>query len=153
MEAAIKESFFSYLFLALFIGVSLIQLCFAFVKKIKNVENSKIRMILCVTICSAAFCFWLFFFVIGELYPISLAYSECKNGLTEETVGVIDSIEQEGKDRVRLVIKGTEYTMVYSSSEPFANIGKDIVEGDYVKISFGEKSKYLFDIYETNLVP
>lgn len=153
MEEIIRKSVFLYLFLAIFVGVILIQICFYVVEKTRIFENSKIRTAVSITICGAVFCFWLFFFIVRELYPISLACYECKNEVTNESIGVIETIEQEGKDRVRLVINGKEYTLVYNSSKPFVNIGKDIVEGDSVKISFGEKSKYIFDIYEIDFVP
>ena len=47
----------------------------------------------------------------------------------------------------------TEYTMVYSSLNSNDIISRDIDEGDTVKIEFGVKSKYIFDICEFNISP
>ena len=85
-----------------------------------------------------------------NLYPISLAYYEYNHNLTEEKVGVIDSIEQNVKDRIYLIIDNAEYTLVDSSESPAVIIGRDIDEGDAVKFKFGVKSKYIFEIYELN---
>lgn len=153
MEGLLKQSFFSYLFLTVFIGVMIIQFCFITEKKTRNIENKNIRTVLCIAICSTLVCFWVYFFAYMKLYPISLAYSEYENNLTEETVGIVDSIAQDGKDRIHLIIDDTKYTMVYNSANMFIDIGKDIAEGDCVKITFGENSKYIFDIYKANVSP
>ena len=150
MEELIKQSFLTYLFLALFLGIVFIELCFLAIKKAKIIPNFIIRIISCIVICCMFVFLWVYFFVYINLYPISLAYSEYNKDLTEESVGVVDNIEQEGKDRIHLIIDDEEYIMVYSSSNPFANIGTDIVNGDCVKFKYGEKSKYIFDIYEVN---
>ena len=153
MEDLIKQSFLSYLFLALFIGIVCVQLCIFAIQKTKAIANHKIRFTSCIAICTVFVILWGYLFVYTNLFPISLAYSECKKGVTEETVGIIESIEQDGKDRVNIVINGKEYVMVYASAHPFVDIDTDITEGDSVKISFGKKSKYIFDIYEIDFVP
>ena len=85
-----------------------------------------------------------------NLYPISLAYYEYNHDFAEEKIGVIDGIEQDGKDRLCLNIDNTEYTMVYSSVKHSIIEDRDIDKGDTVKIKFGVRSKYIFDIYELN---
>lgn len=75
-------------------------------------------------------CLWAWHFVYMNLYPISSAYYEYTHDLTEEKVGVIECIEQKGKDRIKVIINRTEYTMVHSSANPLVIIGKDIDEGD-----------------------
>ena len=72
--------------------------------------------------------------------------------VSRKKIGVINSIEQDGKDRINLIIDNTEYTMVYSSLNNYI-ISRDIDEGDTVKIEFGVKSKYIFDICEFNISP
>ncbi len=111
------------------------------------------KTVLRSSISSILICFWIWFFVYVNLYPISLAYYEYNHDFAEEKIGVIDSIEQDSKDRIKLIIGSTEYTMVYSSVSPAFIIGKDFDEGDTVKIKFGVESKYIFDIYKLNTIP
>lgn len=92
-------------------------------------------------------------FVYMNLYPISLACFEYDHDIVEEKIGVINNIEYDVKDRMNLIIDNTEYTMVYSSVSTDDIIGRDIDEGDTVKIKFGTKSKYIFDIYRSNTSP
>ena len=83
-----------------------------------------------------------------NLFPISLAYYEYNHNLVEEKTGVVESIEQDGKDRINIIIDDTEYTIVHSSVNPVFIIGGDIDKGDNVKIIFGVNSKFIFDIME-----
>jgi hypothetical protein len=114
----------------------------------KDIENKKIKTVLRFGISGALVCLWAWFFVYKNFYPISLAYYEYNHNLVEEKIGVIERIEQNGKDRISISIDNTEYTVVHSSVNPLFVIGKDIDEGDTVKIEYGEKSRYVFDIHE-----
>ena len=122
-------------------------------KKTKDIENKKIKTVLRFGISGVLVCLWAWHFVYINLYPISLAYYEYSHNSVEEKIGVINSIEQDGKDRINLIIDNTEYTMVYSSLNSDDIISRDIDEGDTVKIEFGVKSKYIFDICELNISP
>ena len=153
MYELIKSSLQSYVFAAAFSGLWVLSAVYATFKNTKNIENKKLKTILRFSISSVLICFWTWFFLCVNLYPISLAYYEYNHNFTEEKVGVIDSIEQNGKDRICLIIDNAEYTMVDSSVSPAFIIGKDIDEGDTVKIKFGVRSKYIFDIYELNTRP
>jgi len=55
-----------------------------------------------------------------------LAYYEYKHDFTEEKIGVVEGIEQDGKDRINIIIDNTEYTMVYSSVSPTVVIVRHI---------------------------
>lgn len=122
-------------------------------KNTKNIESKKIKTVLRFGISGVLVCFWIWFFIYVNLFPISLAYYEYSRNSVEEKIGVINSIEQDGKDRINLIIDNTEYTMVYSSLNSDDIISRDIDEGDTVKIEFGVKSKYIFDICELNISP
>ena len=148
MYELIKSSLQSYAFVAAFTGLCVLSVVYATFKNTKNIENKKLKTILRFSISSVLICFWTWFFLCVNLYPISLAYYEYNHNFAEEKIGVIDSIEQEGKDRIYLIIDNAEYTMVDSSVSPAVIIGRDIDEGDTVKIKFGVRSKYIFDIYE-----
>ena len=119
-------------------------------KKTKKIENKKIKTVLRFGISGVLVCLWAWHFVYINLYPISLAYYEYSHNSVEEKIGVINSIEQDGKDRIALIIDNTEYRLVHSSTDPAVIIGKDIAEGDAVRVTFGAKSKYVFDIYKSN---
>ena len=149
----IKSSLQSYAFVAAFSGLWCLLVIYGTFKKTKNVPNKKKKAVLRFGISGALLCLWAWLFVYTNLYPISLAYYEYNHDFAEEKIGVIDGIEQDGKDRIYLNIDNAEYTMVYSSVSPAFIIGKDIDEGDTVKIKFGVRSKYIFDIYELNTRP
>ena len=145
MEELLKTSFGAYLGIALFLGIVGALLVHGAIENTKEMENKKIKFALRIAICSIVVCLWMCF-VYMQLSPISLAYYEYNHDIVEEKTGVINSIEQDGKDRMNLIIDNAEYTMVYSSTEPNVIIGRDIDEGDTVKIKFGEKSMYIFEI-------
>jgi len=153
VESLLRVSFLTHTFVAIFTGFLLFRIVFGIIKKAKKIENRKMRIILCIAVSSVLSCFWFWFFVYHNLYPISLAYYEYNQDVVEEKFGIIDSIEQDGKDRICLIIDNIEYTMVHSSVKPFVIIGKDIDKGDAVKIKFGAKSKYIFDIYQSSTKP
>lgn len=148
MEELIKNCLLFYIFATAFMGIWTFQVVYGTFKKTKNIEGKKIKIALRLAISIVLVCLLVWDFVYN-LYPVSLAYYEYKNNLAEEKIGVIDSIEQESRDRMHFIIDNTEYTMVYSSTDPFVIIGWDIDEGDTVKFKFGEKSKYIFDIYRS----
>ncbi len=147
MEDLIKTNVLSYAFMAAFIGFCvLLFICDTF-KRTKNVESKKIKTVLRFGISGVLVCFWLWVFVCVNLLPISLAYYEYNHDLAEEKTGVIESIEQDTKDRIYIIIDNTEYVMVHSSASPAVIIGRDIDEGDTVKVKFGERSKFIFEIF------
>ena len=146
MGELIKTSFSTYIFVAIFVGFWIVLFTIGLIKKTKKIENNKIKMALRIVICSAITSLWAYFFVYVNAYPISLAYYEYKNNLAEEKIGVIDSIDQDVKDRIHINIDGTVYTMVYSSQKPYNNVTIDIVQGDTVWLLAGENSMYIFDI-------
>ena len=150
MYELIKSSFQAYASAAAFSGVWILLAVYGTFKNTKKIENKKMKTVLRFSIGSVLICFWIWFFVCVNLYPISLAYYEYNHDFAEEKIGVIDGIKQDGKDRIYLNIDNEEYTMVDSSVSPAFIIGKDIDEGDTVKIKFGVRSKYIFDIYELN---
>jgi len=143
------ENLSAYAFATVFTGlfVSLI-ICGTF-KKTKNTQNKIAKTFLRFGISIILVSLWMYYFVYMNLYPVSLACYEYKYGFVEEKIGIIDSIEQNTKDRICLIIDNTTYTMVHSSVRPFTIVGKDINEGDAVKIIIGERSKYVFEIHST----
>lgn len=153
MYELIKSSLQTYAFAAVFSGLWILLVVYGMFKKTKKIENKKIKTVLRFGISGVLVCLWAWHFVYINLYPISLAYYEYSRNSVEEKIGVINSIEQDGKDRINLIIDNTEYTMVYSSLNSDDIISRDIDEGDTVKIEFGVKSKYIFDISEFNISP
>ena len=149
MYELIKSSLRFYAFVAAFSGLWSLLVVYGTFKKTKNIENKKIKTVLRFGVSGVLVCLWAWHFVYMNLYPISLAYYEYNHNFVEEKIGVIDTVEQDVKDRIYLTIDNTEYTMVYSS----ASSAIDIDEGDTVKIEFGVKSKYIFDICEFNISP
>ena len=141
-----KTNLLTYAFVAVFAGFWILLVILGTFKKTKNIEIKKIKTVLRFGISGSLVCLWAWHFVYINLYPISLAYYEYNHDIVEEKTGVINSIEQDGKDRMNLIIDDAEYTMVYSSAKPNVIIGRDIDEGDTVKIKFGEKSMYIFEI-------
>ena len=153
MYELIKSSLQAYAFAAVFSGLWILLVVYGMFKKTKKIENKKIKTVLRFGISGVLVCLWAWHFVYINLYPISLAYYEYSRNSVEEKIGVINSIEQDGKDRINIIIDNTEYTMVYSSLNSDDIISRDIDEGDTVKIEFGVKSKYIFDICEFNISP
>ena len=151
MEELLKSNFFWRGAATAFVGLWVLYVtCGTFVKTKKMTDKMK-KTLLRFGVSSALIFFWVYVFVYMYLYPISLAYYEYNYDLAEETIGVIDSIEQKSKDRIHLIVDNQKYIIVHNSVTPFVNFGKDIVEGDTVKIRFGENSKYIFDIYESDI--
>ena len=141
MYELIKSSLQVYAFAAVFSGLWILLVVYGMFKKTKKIENKKIKTVLRFGISGVLVCLWVWHFVYINLYPISLAYYEYSRNSVEEKIGVINSIEQDGKDRINLIIDNTEYTMVYSSLNSDDIISRDIDEGDTVKVEFGVKSK------------
>ena len=152
MYELIKDSLQAYASLTVFTGFLVSSVIFGTFKKTKSLTQ-KIRTVIRFGVSGALVCFWAWFFVYINLYSISLAYYEYNHDYAEEKIGVIDSAERDGKDRMKIVIDGKEYIMVYSSIDPFLINGRDIDKGDIVKIIYGVKSKYIFDICEFNISP
>lgn len=148
MEELLKTSLHAYLSSEMFFGIWVVLFSAIIIVKTKNMESRKLKIALRIIICSVLTGLWAFFCVYKSLYPISLAYYEYQNNLVEEKVGVIESIEQDGKDRILISIDGTIYTMVYSSLKPYNHVTIDIVKGDTVWVLTGEHSLYIFDICE-----
>ncbi len=94
--------------------------------------------------------FWLYFFVCSGAYPITLAYYEYNNDLTAETTGVITNIERKNKDRIEICIDEQKYSVVYSSQKHHPSMINDFNMGDTVKIIYGERSLYIFEIYKAD---
>ena len=149
MYELIKSSLQAHAFAAVFSGLWILLVVYGMFKKTKKIENKKIKTVLRFGISGVLVCLWAWHFVYINLYPISLAYYEYSRNSVEEKIGVINSIEQDGKDRIYLNIDNAEYTMVDSSVSPAVIIGRDIDKGDTVKIKFGVRSKYIFDICES----
>ena len=150
MYELIKSSLSTYAFVAAVFGLWSLLVIYGMFKKTKDIENKKIKTVLRFGISGVLVCLWAWHFVYINLYPISLACYEYTHNIVEEKIGVINSIEQDGKDRIALIIDNTEYRLVHSSTDPAVIIGKDIAEGDAVRVTFGAKSKYVFDIYKSN---
>ena len=148
MEELIKTNFLSYLGITIFTGFCLFRAIYAIFKKTKNTENKTVKRLLRIGVNGVLVCFWMWFFIYVNLFPISLAYYEYNQDIAKEKTGIIKSIEQDGKDRIYLIIDDTEYTIVDSSVDPAFDSGKDIKEGDTVSFKYGVNSKFIFDIYE-----
>jgi hypothetical protein len=148
MGELIKTNMLTYAFVMVFVCLLVSEVVYGVFKKTKNIDSKKIKTVLRFGISGALVCLWAWFFVYKNFYPISLAYYEYNHNLVEEKIGVIERIEQNGKDRISISIDNTEYTVVHSSVNPLFVIGKDIDEGDTVKIEYGEKSRFVFDIHE-----
>ena len=146
MEQILKDDLLLHILLTLFIGFWIFIVIIGTIRKSKEIENQKVRRILCAAVCSLLIVIWVLFFICHELLPISLAYYEYDHSLTAKKTGVVESISQEGKDRICIVIDNTKYVLVYGSSSPYANICKEIRNGNTVQIQFGKDSKYIFDI-------
>ena len=146
MEELLRINMLSYAFVTVFTAILFFSLVFGLLKKTREIENKKKKAVINSIGCGVIICFWLWFFVYINLFPISLAYYEYNNNLVEEKSGVIESVEQEGKDRIIVIIDGVKYTIVHSSVNPVVTIGKDIDTGDHVTITFGANSKFIFDV-------
>lgn len=151
MGELLKTMFITYAALALFTGCFFGRCIFVVIKKTTNMGNQKLKIALRSVICSVIAIFWLYVFIYMNMYPRSLAYYEYKNDVADETTGTISDITYVNKEIIHIRINNTNYTMAYSSKKPYKGIGTDIDEGDTVKIKFGVNSKYIFDIYESDI--
>ena len=148
MEELLKTNFISYAFVTVFSAILFSSLVFGILKKTKKMENKKKKATINFIVSGVIICFWLWFFVYINLFPISLAYCEYNHNFVEEKIGVVENIERDGKDRINIIIDKEEYTIVYSSTNPDVSISSDIDKGDNVKIIFGVNSKFIFNITE-----
>ncbi len=144
VEDLLRTSFFTYVIMVVFVGLCMLLFCIGVMKHV-NKFDKKIKVILRIAICSIFIGSWSYFAVVNA-YPVSLAYYEYMNNITEEKSGTVESIVQDGKDRIHININGTIYTVVYSSKNLYNNIATDIFQGDMVKFQVGKHSKYIFDI-------
>ena len=150
MEELIKTNLLTYASIAVFTGFWLLLFICKTFKYTKGSESKKKKIIIHIGISGVLVFLWVWYFVYTNLYPSSLAYYEYNHSIVEEKIGIVESIEQNGKDRINIIIDNTEYTMVHSSVNPAVIIGWDIDEGDTVKFKFGVKSKFIFDIYRSD---
>jgi len=93
MEELIKTNLLSYAFLTAFSGYFLLIIIHGTFKKAKDNESKKIKTVLRFGADGVLVCFWIWFFVYTNLFPISLAYYEYNHNSVEEKIGVIESIE------------------------------------------------------------
>ena len=150
MEELLRTGFITSVALVLFAGCFFGRCILVVIKKTTNMENQKLKIVLRSVICSVIAIFWLYVIVYMNMYPRSLAYYEYKNDIADETIGTISEITYVNKEIIRIRINNTNYTMARSSEKHYKGIGKVIDEGDTVKIKFGVRSKYIFDIYESD---
>ena len=146
MFQLLKSSLYAYIAVAAIVGVGILAFIYVIFKKTKNINNKKLKVLLRVVVGGISLCLWAWFYVYVNLYPISLAYYEYTNGFAEEKVGIIDSITNVTKDRISLIVDGVEYTIIDNVVAPIYD--KDIGIGDTVKLKFGKRSMYVFDIDE-----
>ena len=150
MYELIKDNLWAYILTTVLTGAWIVLTICGILSRCTT--NNKPKAILRFCLCGVLTCLWGWYFIYVNLYPISLAYYEINHELTEEKIGVVDVVEQSGKDRVHLIIDDIEYTMVYSSARPYFIVGVDIKDGDTVKIKFGTSSKYIFDIDKADAI-
>lgn len=148
MGEMLKTSFVSYAGITLFVGLLFTILIRVILKKDIETSNRKIVILARILICIILVSVWLSVFVSGKLYPISLAYYEYVNGLDEQAIGTINSIEYLDKDHVRIIVDEREYVLVYGSTS--LDLSKGYRKGDEVCIQYGKKSKYVFAIEMTD---
>lgn len=141
-----------YRYLAFYIQFSVFALLFVAVAsvliliKTKRILNKVMRIVLRIALITTLSVIWIYYIFYKLLYPIALASYEYKNNNTENVTGRIESIEEINKETVHLVIDGDIYKMVWSSTDPPYDLFGEIDEGDSVKVTYGEKSKYIYCI-------
>ena len=143
MDTLLETSLYTYVYLTLFTGVIVVLLLINLFRQTKKISTKWIKISLRTAVCGILLGFWTYFFVCRNLYPVSLAYYENKNNLTVDVVGVVESVEQVGKDRLYVTIDGTVYVMVYSSQKPHNNITANLVKGRTVCLRVGEHSMFI----------
>lgn len=148
MSEFIKSSLEAYSIAAVFMALWCALVIYGTIKKTRNTERKILKRIIRFSVSFVLIGLWIWHFLYINLFPVSLAFYEYNHNIAEEKIGIIDSIEPKGKDRLYFVIDNTEYTMVYSSQDPYKGVGEKIKAGDNVRILFGKKSGYVFDIWE-----
>lgn len=148
MEELLQNNFFSYLGTTFLVGLWAFYIIWGTFRKTKKMDRTRLKALLRIGVSSVLICIWTFGFVLYLQYPISLAFYEYKNNCIEEKIGVVESIKGERNDRVLLIIDDIKYTAIYNGKQPFIPIGPEIDKGDVVKIKFGKKSKFIFEICE-----
>ena len=146
MEELLKGSFWYTALATAIIGSVVFSLIVDIPRKFKEIQNLKLRITLSVGVCSLLVCFWAYFILYRFLYPVALAYHECNNSLAKESIGFVEDMEVLDKERLRIKVDGKTYTALYSRKSPNLDMESYIFDGDKVKIKYGEKSKYIFDI-------
>ena len=146
MEELLRENLLNYIGIAIFFCIWIFLALFGIIIKTKKMEVRKIRIAICSIVGSILIFIFGYFIVYRQLYPVALANFEYNNNVSEETIGVVVSIKVDRNDRVSLLVEEEKYIIVYNNDGVYANIDKDIKKGDVVKIVFGEKSKFVFDI-------
>lgn len=145
MGTLLESKLTSYIFIAIATLGALFSITLWFVKHTKNMRKTKLRIALCVVVCSVLVGFWSYFIVYKSVYPLSLAYYEHSNDLTYEVVGVIDNVEQKGKDYIKVTVYNTTYTMAYSSQNRGYYPDNGIAKGKTAVLKIGERSNYILD--------
>ena len=153
MEKLLKLLTMASLFVVIFSAYTFIVLAVGLCKSTKRIEAKRLRAFARICICVSLSSVWILILADLRPYSLCLAYSECRNQAAKETVGVIDRIEQPRKDRICYYIDGQKYTMAYGTQETYVHLDWGIEEGDTVRIQYGERSKYIFDIREIHEAP
>ena len=146
MDELLKTLLLTYLFVAISVGICIFSTVKGCIKLVNKIENNKIKYPLCIVICGALIGLWFFYFIYHNVYPLSFAYYECRNGIIEERTGYIEEINRREKDRIEVIIDGKAYMMVYGTRAPNVHITKELVAGDAVQFFYGKHSMYIFSI-------
>ena len=153
MYEILKNNLQGYLQFTGAIGLICLSIIYVVFNRTKEVKNKKIKNSLRLSISLFLLCLWFYWLVYLLLYPIALANYEYKYDLTEEKIGVLSNIEITRNDRSCLIVGETEYEIVGTGRDPGFRFGRDFKEGDTVKIVYGRKSMYIFEIYEVEPEP
>ena len=153
MEKLLKSLTIASLFVVIFSACTFIVFAVGWCKATKRIEAKRLRAFVRICICVSLSIVWILILADLRPYSLCLAYSECRNQAAKETVGVIDRIEQPRKDRICYYIDGQKYTMAYGTQETYVYLSLGFEEGDTVRIQYGERSKYIFDIREIHEAP
>ena len=146
MEVLLRNAFWLCLIVTVLAITWLSLFVIGVLKNSKQIESKLMRLFLCFLVLAIFLFVFSYFFIYQSLYPISLAYYEFKNDISYEITGTVTGIVREGRDRVKVIVGGETYTIVYDKSSPFSYIADDISEGDSVTLTVGQKSKYVFDV-------
>ena len=146
MDELLKTLLLTYIFVAIFVGICMFSVVCGCIRMTDKIENNQIKYLLRIVICGALISLWVYYFIFQNVYPLSVAYYECRNGIVEERTGILDGINRREKDRIEVIIDGEFYMMVYSSQESDTQITKGLDKGSLVCFSYGEHSMYIFSI-------